>query len=170
MAKSKNYANYPIWIVIISNAVTLLLYVIGFFITFQLHWTISVLYLIYILALEFRLLKYHCTNCYYWGKICGFGKGKVSSRFFKKGDNSRFFATMMTWKNMIPDLLVPLIPFVAGIILLIIDFDIKLLLGLILLLLLTTMGNSYIRGFMTCKFCKQKELGCPADKLFNKDK
>jgi hypothetical protein len=168
MPISKRYENYPIWIVLVSNASSLLLYATGFLITLRLHWIVALLYLIYILALEFRLIRYHCTNCFYWGKICGFGKGKVSSWFFRKGDNSKFCLNPMTWKDMIPDMLVPLIPFVIGIILLIIEFDIKLLLTVIIILLLTTMGNGIIRGSMTCKFCRQQELGCPADRLFNK--
>jgi hypothetical protein len=57
-----------------------------------------------------------------------------------------------------------------GIILLISKFDFVSLSALLLLVVFTTAGNGYIRGKMTCKYCKQKELGCPADLLFNKKK
>ncbi len=76
----------------------------------------------------------------------------------------------MTWKDMIPDLLISLIPLITGIVLLIIKFELILLLALILLIFLTTIGNGFIRGTLTCTFCKQKDIGCPADKLFNKEK
>ena len=69
---------------------------------------------------------------------------------------------------MIPDLLVSLIPFVIGIIILISKFDSMLLSALLMLVVLTTTGNGYIRGILTCRYCKQGELGCPADLLFNK--
>jgi hypothetical protein len=169
MDESIKYENYPWWIVLLSNAVSLSIYGLGFFIMFRASWIISILYLIYILSLEYRLLSKHCINCYYWGKICGFGKGRLSSLFFKKGDTSQFCSKEFSWKDMIPDLLVSLIPFIAGIVLLIIKFDYLILATLILLAFLTTIGNGFIRSILTCKFCKQKESGCPADKLFNKD-
>jgi len=135
---------------------------------FQASRIISIFYLIYILALEYRLLKYHCTTCFYWGKVCGFGKGRISSWFFLKGDISKICSNEMSWKDMIPDLLVSLFPFVTGIVLLVFEFDYTILIILILFMFLTTVGNGFIRGKLTCRYCKQKELGCPADKLFNK--
>ena len=73
----------------------------------------------------------------------------------------------MTWKDMIPDMMVSLIPLVIGIILLIIKFDVALLIAMLVLIFLTTTGNGTIRRKYTCKYCKQQELGCPAEKLFN---
>lgn len=165
----KRYENYPLGIVILSNFVSLAIYGLGFLIIFRLGLVFSFLYLLFILIFEYRLIRYHCTNCFYWGKTCGFGKGKLSSWIFKKGDTSQFCMKDFRWKDMIPDLLIPLIPFVIGIILLILKFDIILLFELLMLLLLTTIGNGFIRGTLTCKYCKQGELGCPADLLFNKE-
>lgn len=71
---------------------------------------------------------------------------------------------------MVPDLLVTLIPIVAGIFLLISNFNVIILISVLLLIILTTAGNEFIHGRLTCKFCKQRDLGCPADKLFNKEK
>ncbi|MFC2138380.1 hypothetical protein ACFLTE_09415 [Bacteroidota bacterium] len=170
MKREVKYDNYPTWIVIISNFVSLSIYGLGFMILIQLGWIISILYLIFILFFEFRLISMHCVNCYYRGKTCGFGKGRISSLLFKKGDASRFCEKEMTWKNMIPDLLISLIPFTIGIIVLIIKFDYRILFALIILIVLTTIGNGFVRGTLTCRYCKQKDLGCPADKLFNKEK
>jgi len=170
METTKRYENYPIGIVILSNFVSLAIYGLGFLIIFRLGLAFSFLYLFYILILEYRLIRNHCTNCFYWGKTCGFGKGRLSSWVFKKGDISKFCIKDMTWRDMIPDILVSLIPLVIGIILLILKFDFILLSALLLLLLLTTIGNNFIRGTLTCRYCKQRELGCPADLLFNKEK
>ncbi len=170
METVNKYENYPAGTVILSNLVSLGIYGIGFMIIFRTGFIFSILYLLYILILEYRLIKNHCTNCYYWGKTCGFGKGRLSSWFFKKGDTSKFCIKNMTWKDMIPDILVSLTPMIAGIILLILKFDFVLLSALLLLLLLTTTGNGFIRGKLTCKYCKQRESGCPANKLFNKEK
>ena len=168
METIKRFENYPIGIVILSNFVSLGIYGLGFLIVFRVGLVFSFLYLLFILSLEYRLLKYHCTNCFYWGKTCGFGKGRLSSWFFKRGDSSLFCMNNFTWKDMIPDLLVSLIPFVIGIIILILKFDIMLLSALLMLVLLTTMGNGFIRGTLTCRNCKQGELSCPAYLLFNK--
>lgn len=71
---------------------------------------------------------------------------------------------------MIPGMLITLIPLVIGIVLIIIDFNFFIVAALVLILALTTMGNGFVRGSMTCNHCKQKDLGCPADTLFNKEK
>jgi hypothetical protein len=168
MEITKTHDNYPIWIVILSNLVSILIYISGFMITLRLGWIAAVLYLVFILALEYRLISKHCVNCYYWGKTCGFGKGRLSSLFFKRNDPSKFCENKMSWKDMIPDLLVSLVPLIIGIVLMIIKFDFILLFAAIILIVLTTSGNGFIRGNLTCSYCKQRELGCPAEKLFNK--
>lgn len=169
METVKSHENYPFWIVILSTLFSLSIYGLGFFILIRLGLIVSFFYLIYALILEYRLIRYHCVNCYYWGKTCGFGKGRVSSLFFKRGDISKFCIKDMSWKDMIPDFLVTLIPIVIGIFLLIIKFDTIILIAIIALIILTTVGNGFIRGQLTCKYCKQRELGCPANKLFYKE-
>jgi hypothetical protein len=170
METVKTYENYPVWILMLSNFVSIAIYVLGFLILSEVDLLFSILYLIFVFVLEYRLISQHCTECYYWGKTCGFGRSRISALLFKQRDNSKFCQETITWKYMIPDLLVSLLPFVAGIVLLIIKFDFLLLTAIVILLLLTTSGNGFIRGKLTCKFCKQRELGCPADKLFNKGK
>ena len=168
MEINKTHENYPFWIVILSNSVSILIYISGFIITFSLSWIAAILYLAFILALEFRLLSKHCVNCYYWGKTCGFGKGRLSSLFFKRGDTLKFCENSFTWKDMIPDLLVFLIPLLTALVLMIIRFNIILLFATIVLIAFTTVGNGFIRGNLTCKYCKQREIGCPAEQLFSK--
>lgn len=75
----------------------------------------------------------------------------------------------MSWKDLIPDVLISLIPLLCGIILMIIRFDILLLVAVTLILALSTIGNGYIRSNLTCKYCKQRELECPAEKMFRKE-
>lgn len=170
MEKDKTLEKFPAWIVLISNLSSILIYLSGSVIVFHIGWIAAVVFLAFIIALEYRLISRHCVNCYYWGKVCGFGKGRLSALFFKKGDPARFCEKEMTWKDLIPDLLVSLIPFIAGIVLIIISFDIVLLVSLIVLVLLTTAGNNYIRGNLTCRYCRQREIDCPAERLFNKEK
>lgn len=170
MAKTKTYANFPIGTVMISNLVSILIYVSGVILTLQLGWIAAAAYLAFILAFEYRLLSKHCINCYYWGKTCGFGKGRISAMFFKKGKPANFCIKNFSWKDLIPDILLSLIPLIIGIIFMIVDFQFVVLLAAILLIGLSTFGTGFIRGNLTCNHCKQRELGCPAEQLFSKAK
>jgi hypothetical protein len=166
---TNTYENFPFKTVIISNALSLGIYASGVLVMAYVGWIFALLFLIYIVCMEFRIIRIHCIHCYYWGKTCGFGKGLVSAWFFKKGDPAKFCAKKMTWKDMLPDMLISLIPLVTGVVLLIVDFKAIILAALAVLVFLTTMGNGYVRGSLTCTYCKQRELGCPANNLFNKE-
>jgi hypothetical protein len=170
MKTGKTYEKYPSLTILLAVLNTLLIYGSGLFIIGHTGYFFSILYLAFVLFLEYRLMAHHCTDCYYWGKSCGFGRGKISSLFFRKGNPSEFCNGKLTWKDLVPDLLVTFIPVVTGIILLIVKFNIIILVPVIIILVLATAGNSYIRGSLTCRFCKQREIGCPAEKLFNKNK
>lgn len=164
------FENYPRETVIVSNLVSVLVWVIGAFILSRIAILWAVLYIIGILVLEYRLLSGHCTDCYYFGKTCAFGKGRLSARFFPKGSPEKFSSMTLTWKDILPDFLVFFIPVIGGIVLLVQGFSWTLLILVIVLLVLGFAGNAVVRGQLACRFCKQREIGCPAEKLFNKGK
>ena len=168
MEKVDCYESYPIWIVFISNLLSVLIYLIGAFIIYQIGIIWLIIYLCYLIFLEIRLLKKGCIDCYYFGKTCAFGKGRISRLFFEKGDSKRFGQKKAGWKDILPDLIVALVPAVICIFLLFINFNLLLLSLLILLILLSSFGNGFVRGKLACKYCKQRELGCPAEQLFQK--
>ena len=171
MKKVEFHEYYPYWIIIISNLLQLLIYTIGIIIIKPLGIIWLLIYLAYIIFLEIRLLRKSCINCYYYGKLCAFGKGKLCSLFFKKGNPDNFASNdNMTWKDLIPDMLVSIIPLIIGIVRLIMDFNWILLFIVILLFLLVSKGNELVRGSLACNYCKQREINCPADKMFNKEK
>ena len=165
---TKTYENYPCWIVIISNLVSIVIYFIGAYIIYQVGVIWLLIYLVYILGLEIRLMKKSCVNCYYYGKFCAFGKGKISSLFFKKGNPQKFCETKIIWKDILLDILVSVVPLLIGIALLILNFSWLILSLIILLIILSSAGSGFVRSSLACKFCKQKELGCSAERLFNK--
>jgi hypothetical protein len=109
-----------------------------------------------------------CVNCYYYGKICAFGKGKLSSIFYPKGQPEQFRQKKITWRDIVPDFLVFMIPVLAGILLLIQEFTWIILILIIALFLLGFLGNALVRGQLACRYCKQREIGCPAEQLFDK--
>lgn len=170
MKKEKCFENYPFWIVFFSNFVSIAIYLIGAFIIYQIGFIWLILYLVFIGVFEFRLMRGHCVDCYYYGRTCAFGKGKTSSILFKKGDMRKFCKMQITWKDIIPDFMVSLIPAIIGIILLIKNFNWILFSLVFILFILTFVGNGVIRSQLACKYCKQREIGCPAQKLFEKKK
>jgi len=170
MGPKKTFENYPCWIMLISNLVSIAIYFIGAFIISKIGIFWLSLYLLYIMWLEIRVMRRSCVNCFYYEKYCAFGKGKFSSLFFKKGNPHKFLKNNITWKDIIPDFLVSVIPLIVGITLVILDFSWLLLIMIILLVILTSAGNGFIRGSLACKYCKQRKLGCPAEQLFNRSK
>lgn len=166
MSANECYENFPLWVVFLSNLVPLSIYIIGAYILAGLGILFSALYLLYCLFLEIRLLKEGCVNCYYYGKLCGFGKGKISSFLFKKGNPTKFYKREISWSDMLPDFMVYIFPIIGGIILLLRDFNWITLILIVIIVILSTGGTAFIRGSFACKYCKQRELGCPAERLF----
>ena len=161
---------YPVAIVIVSNLVSLLIYSIGVYILLKSGIIWAVGYGFFILVQEFRLISGHCVNCYYYGKTCGFGKGRLSSLFFRKGNPEKFSRMTITWKDIVPDFLVFIVPVLAGIFLLVQEFTWTVLILVITLLLLGFAGNALVRGQLACRYCKQREIGCPAAQMFDQTK
>jgi hypothetical protein len=162
--------NYPLTTVIASNLLSLFIWVIGAIILLQFSIVLVIGYVFFILLLEFRLLSGHCVDCYYFGRTCAFGKGRLSALFFKKGTPEKFNRITLTWKNIVPDFLVFIVPVLAGILLLVQEFSWTLLVLIIVLFLLGFVGNALVRGHLACRYCKQRAMGCPAEQLFGKGK
>jgi membrane protein implicated in regulation of membrane protease activity len=168
MENNKAYENFPIWIPLLACVLSLSIYALGAYIFWLLGIAFMILYIIFCLWIELRIFKGSCVNCYYYGKICGLGRGKLCAMLFKKGNPERFIEKEISWKDLIPDFLVLIFPLVGGIIILIRDFTWLILFLMVILVMLYMAGNAVIRGSLACKYCKQKELGCPAEQLFNK--
>jgi hypothetical protein len=159
---------YPPWAVVASNAVSISTWIIGAYLMFQAWPPLALIYLAFILVLEIRLLRSHCVDCAYYGKVCAFGKGLVSAWFFPRGDPARFCQRKISWIDLLPDFLVTLVPMAAGILLLIRQFDWLILALVAVLLILGFAGTGLVRTRIACRYCRQRELGCPAEQLFGK--
>jgi len=170
MEKAQGYENYPAWIILTVNAFSIAIWLAGAYIIWQALGIWVVLYLAFILALEVRLIRGHCPDCYYYGKRCANGAGKLSSLLFKKGNPASFCKRQMSWKDILPDFMVSVIPMAIGGALLFLNFS-WIILGLVILLfVLSFPGNAFVHGKLVCRYCRQRELGCPAEKLFSKKK
>jgi hypothetical protein len=159
------FDRYPARVVALANGLSLAIYAIGSAIMTRLGWVALAVYLPYILTLEARQLATGCVRCFYYGRACFSGKGLMASWLFKRGDPTRF-ARETTWLSLLPDMLVVLVPFGAGLVLAIHHFDWVLLALMVALVALAFPGNGYVRGKHACCHCRQRELGCPAEQLF----
>lgn len=170
MTEAKYYDSFPAWIPVLSTFVSLLIYAIGVCVLIRFGVIVAAIYIIYCFWVELRVLTKSCVSCYYYGKLCGLGKGLLCSHLFRKGDPQKFVEKEVTWKQILPDFLVFIFPLLGGIVLLIKDFSWIILLLLVILFVLSFFGSAVIRGSFACKYCKQREIGCPAERLFNKQK
>ncbi|MCX5751771.1 MAG: hypothetical protein NT099_08955 [Candidatus Saganbacteria bacterium] len=158
--------NYPLSIPLLSILLSLSIYAIGIFILSGFGLIVVLLYVVFCVLFEYRVLSKSCRYCYYYGKLCGLGKGKLAPLFFKKGDPKIFIEKTVSWKDLIPDFLVFLIPVLSGIFYLFFCFNFLTLALIVLITILAMPVVGFMRGCLLCPKCKQLELGCPAQKLF----
>jgi len=170
MEDTEGHEIFPVWIVALCNIVSLAIVAIGAAILAGLTIWLTIPYLVYWLWMEIRVLKRSCVNCTYYGKACGFGKGKLCSLLFKKGDAKKFAEDSISWTDVLPDFLVFVFPIIGGIVSLARSFSWPVVVLLGVLILLASVGNGIIRGAFACKYCRQREIGCPAAKLFAGEK
>lgn len=164
----ESYENYPLKVILLSNLVAILIYAFGAYALAGFGILFPILYLLYGLWIEISVLRRSCIDCYYYDKICAFGKGRLCSLLFKKGDPKRFVEKEVSWLYILPDLMVPLFPLIGGLILLVRDFNTTIVAILVILSILFIAGNAVVRGSFACKYCRQRKLGCPAQKIFEK--
>jgi len=158
MVEIKSYENFPLWMPFIAVIVSIIGYILGAFILSGFGLLIVVLYLFYCFGIELLIIFRSCKDCYYYGKICGLGKGKIAPLLTKKGKPKRFLEKKISWYDLIPDFLVGIIPIIGGIIRLFYDFSFIVLGLIILLIIIFFLGTGFIRGSFACRYCKCEPL------------
>jgi uncharacterized membrane protein YphA (DoxX/SURF4 family) len=166
MGEVRRYESFPVTMVAASVLVTISIYALGALILGVLGPVVAAAYLLYCAFFELRVMGHSCVNCCYYGKVCALGRGKISAYIFPQGDPEIFARMNITWAMLIPDVLVMLLPLLGGVILLVRSFSWMVALGMVLLTALALGGNAFVRTRIACKYCKQREIGCPAEKFF----
>ena len=166
MGEMRTYENYPASMVAVSVLVTIAIYALGALILAGLGPAATAAYLLYCVLFEIRVMKHSCVNCFYYGRVCALGRGMISAYLFPRGDPGTFSRMSITWATLIPDVLVMLLPLLGGMLLLITSFSWAVVIGMVLLTALSLGGNAFVRTQIACKYCKQRESGCPAEKFF----
>lgn len=164
------FEKYPLSTVFVFQFVSLVNYAIGIYLLYQISVLFSMIFVFYILIMEFSVYKEGCVSCCYYGRRCMSGRGKIAAKFFNKEDPKRFCEKQVTWKNLLPQILLSLIPIIAGVYLLVYEFS-WLVVGLILVPVLTWFVlNPMMYGKLGCLHCKQGRICCPANDFFGKKK
>ena len=118
---------------------------------------VSILYALFLAVMLFFVLRKHlCTHCYYYGKRCNTGWGKLSALMFKKNSGNYELGVKLagiTW------ILATLIPIIGIIGVLILNYSLSTLILLILFILLTPVN--FVTHKKACEKCKMRFI-CPA--------
>lgn len=164
------FESYPPWMALVGLSVALATYLLGAYILAGLGAPAPVLYLGYCAYIELSILRGSCVHCYYYGKVCGLGRGRLCSLLFKQGDPQAFLQRGVSLRDIIPDVLVSAIPLLGGIVVLVRQFSWVVLAAMLSIVALASAGNAFVRGFFACRYCAQRDLGCPVQKLFSKQR
>ena len=164
------YDEFPLSSVLFCTAVNIAIYVVGAYLIAPLGKIFVALYLLYCLWMETRALTKSCRDCYYYGRLCAFGRGKICSLLFKKGSPEGFKTKKITWINLVPDFLVSVIPLAVGGFYLVQSFNWLRLSLIVVLVIMAFPVTGFVRRSISCKFCRQKEMGCPAVQFFSKER
>lgn len=85
--------NYPKHVIIIRWIILGVAFVLGIYILSDIKEMLGVVYVVYsLIALTLILPLSRCASCFYHGKVCNTGWGKVAAYLFPKGDESQFVA------------------------------------------------------------------------------
>jgi hypothetical protein len=169
MEQIKAYEHFPPSLAAGSVLVNISIYALGAYVLSGFGLFMAGLYLLFCLGQELRIMRYSCVDCYYYGKLCALGRGKVAPLLFKRGDTRRFITKTISRKELLPDMLVLIFPLIGGVVLMIQDFSWRMIALLSALVTLSLGGNYVVRSQIACKYCKQREIGCPAEKFFSKN-
>lgn len=167
MKKDCIYTDFPLWIPLVAILLSVICYSIGAIILISLSIIYSIMYLFYCILVEIMVIYRSCTNCYYYGRICGLGKGKIAPYFVRKGNTNKFSERDISIIHLLPDFMVVLIPLAGGIYLLITNFSFIILAMMICLSIIFFGGTAVLRTNYACRHCNQRTIGCPADTMFN---
>ena len=162
-----SYKSYPLPLALVSGLLTVSVYGLGAYLLSGTTPLTVAVYLVACAGFETMVLKRSCVHCYYYGRVCGRGRGILSSWLFKRGDARYFAVRQICWWGIAPQLLATLLPLMVGGYLLLGQFELTTLAAMAAILVLSLGGNALVRRSYACRYCKQRDLGCPALATFS---
>lgn len=142
--------------IILGNLAMILWIALGTIACWFLNPLLSWIYLIFAIVMVFIILrKLVCTNCYYYGKWCHIGWGKLSALLFKKGNIEDFNKGIGLKLAPITYGLLTLIPLIAILVSMYEEFTLPKITVLILILLVSVYSGAISRK-KACEKCKMR--------------
>ena len=160
--KETRYENYPFGIVCSSSVLSIASCVMGTVVFSLLNLWLGIAYLILCLVSLILGLRFRCTYCSYYGKVCFSGFGRIARSVFRKGDPDEFADPRNLRPVMISSFSVLVLPLIGGIVLMILEFTWIYLVLFVSYLIIAGFLSFTLKKNLFCKYCKQAERGCPA--------
>jgi hypothetical protein len=153
---------YPVTIVCMSIFIMLLSYSLGALSFFLIAPWLAIMYGLVCVLSILAGMRFRCIYCYYYGKTCASGLGLLTGRFFKKGNANEFGDTKNLVVPGVLDIILLISPLIGLFYVLAVSYSWPYLLLLIMYLLVAVFLGFISKKRMTCRHCKQGQLGCPA--------
>jgi hypothetical protein len=150
--------SYPKPVIIIRWIILGIAFGMGIYILADIKEMLGIIYVVYsLIALTLVLPLSRCASCYYHGKACNTGWGKVAADLFPKGDESKF---VYHYNYALLLHLLWIIPLLAAFLQLVRKRELP---GLIVLAayLLVLLVEKILLKRLACARCHQREF-CPA--------
>jgi hypothetical protein len=139
--------------------------IMGVVVLAQLGIWVAAGYLVLLALTVYGMLAFVCARCYYYGRRCATGVGKVVALFFKKGREEEFGHTASQKVVMLLLVIALLLPLVGGIASLVVGYSTLRLVLLVAWVALLVAGLAP-HPRLVCSHCKLAEKGCcPIGKL-----
>lgn len=149
----------PAWLIVLDNAPTAILFLLGAAIIWGIHPVLSLAFLAYCglsIVLFWRLI---CPWCHHYGTAaCPCGYGRIASRLFEKKTGKEF--KLVFRRNIAVVFPAWFVPIVAGIYLLLTNYSRGLLVLFLAFCLVGFVCIPAISKFVGCRSCEIKEE-CP---------
>ena len=155
---------YPKRTVVFGNLVMVFWFALGAAACWFFYPWLGVAYLVIAVLLVYVVLrKLVCVNCYYYGKWCGLGWGKLCSVLFRKGDIKDFPKSPGLKLAPATYGMLMIVPLVLLVVSILQGFSWYKILVLILLVLVSFYSGSISRKH-SCSQCKMKTI-CPGSAI-----
>jgi len=150
--------DYPWYIILLRWVFTSIIFALGIYISYHLNQMLSLVYVIYcVFGLTLVLPLSRCIYCYYHGRWCNTGWGKIAGYLFNKGDEEKYLGKFPFSILLYPFWLLPLLVGALQVLRQRNLVSLALFLGYGLLLFL----EKVILKLVACQNCRQRTF-CPA--------
>ena len=152
--------SFPAWWIILENLAFVVNWGLAFVLLMPFRYigipVVSLMYLIVLITIQIILKKHNCTNCYYYGKWCHLGWGKLTALIFKKNSGNQEFGMKLAISYILQLPVIAVLAILAGFLY---GFTLGNLLLLIIFIIINIVHGTVIRK-KGCENCKAKYT-CP---------